>query len=66
MFPLTTESKEATFAVSSMTPNAQLRGREIKGFWDNPYPHSLSKKGNSLDRKPSKRALKKYDENADV
>lgn len=44
MFPLTVKSKEATFAVSSMTPNAQLRGREIKGFWDNTYPHSLSKK----------------------
>lgn len=44
MFLLTAKSKETTFAVSSITPNAQLRGREIKGFWDNPYPHSLSKK----------------------
>lgn len=34
--PLTVKNKEASFAVLSMTADAQLRGRDIEGFWDNP------------------------------
>lgn len=37
MFPLTVKSKEATFAVISMTADAQLKGRDMEGFRDNHY-----------------------------
>ena len=64
MLPQTVKGMEATFAVVSMTADSQLRKRDTEGFCDN---HSLPlKKGNSLDRKPSKRTLKKYAKYAEV
>jgi hypothetical protein len=35
---LTVKNKEATFAVMSMTANAQWRGWGMEGFCDNLYP----------------------------
>jgi hypothetical protein len=52
---LTVESKEATFAVISVTADAQLRVRDMEGgFGDNPnFPAtSPPPKCSSLDRKP--------------
>lgn len=36
VLPLTVKSKEATFAVVSMTADAQLRGRDVEGLCDKP------------------------------
>ena len=36
---LTLKGKEATFAVLSMTADAQLSEEDMEGFCDNPYPH---------------------------
>ena len=50
---LTVKSKEAAFAMVSMTADAQLRGRDMEGLCDKsgspPTPQN-----NSLDGKPSK------------
>ena len=46
MLPLTVKSQEATFAVISMTTDAQIRGRDT----------------DSLEREPLKRTLIKCDE----
>lgn len=38
-FQLTVDSKEAPLAVMSVTVDAQLRKRNMKGFCANPHPH---------------------------
>lgn len=46
---------------------AQLKKRDMKSPCDNPYPHSNlapPQKSNSLDRKPAKKTLQKWDGDA--
>ena len=38
MLPLTVKSRGVTFAVVSMTADAQLREGDAEGFCGNPYP----------------------------
>jgi len=43
MFLLTMKSKETTFAATSMAVGAELRGKDMEGFCDSPYPALLPK-----------------------
>lgn len=60
MFLMSVKSKEADFAVIWTTADAQLRGRDMERFCDNPtsIPMTPSLKSDSLDRKPQNSALK--------
>lgn len=53
------KSKEHTFAMILMTPDAQLRGRGMEGLSDNTYPSDTLSISNSLDRKDTQRELLK-------
>ena len=61
---LTVLKEQIVFTAISMTADAQLRKRDIEGFWQ-PLPHPIHK-SNSLDRKPPKRTLKIFDKDAEV
>lgn len=61
---MTINSKEETLAVRLMTADAQLRKWDTEGFCGNPYP--TPQRSDSLDRKLSKRTLKKCDKDAEV
>ena len=56
MLPLTIKSEEDTFAEISMPADAQLRGKDMEGFCENPYPYPPPE-CNSLNRKPLIRTL---------
>jgi hypothetical protein len=64
------KSKETNFVVISMTEGVQLTGRDIESFFwlllflTIPSFILPTTKSNSLDRKPLKRTLKKYDGDA--
>lgn len=52
-----------------MIDDAQLRGRDIEGFCDDPFlqPNHFPQRDNSLNRKPSKKkTLRKCDKDAEV
>lgn len=44
-----------------MAEDVQLRKRDTEDFCDNPYLQSTPSKSNSLNRKPLKKTLKKWD-----
>lgn len=67
MFSLTVKIKEATFAEILMAEDAQLRGRDMESFCDNPYCPSpnLHPKSQKEQPRPPKRVLQKFDRDAE-
>lgn len=64
MLLLAAKVKKATFAVTLMIADAQLRKGCGRLLWQPLLPPP--QKSNSLNRKPSKRTLKKCDKDAEV
>lgn len=65
---MTVKSTEANFSVTSLTAQAQLRGRDLEGYFDNIYSQLnpfLPQKMNSLGKKRPKITLKTCHQNAE-
>lgn len=45
----TAKDKEASCAVESMTEDSHLRNRDIKSFYDKPFPISNTPKSNNFE-----------------